>query len=361
MKPNIVTPGAGIVSADGDVTSDGRNYKVLNGTSMATPAASGVCALILQANPSLTPLQLRAILQNTAEHRIPSVKGAFRTYPQSNDPNYDPGSGWGEADAYAACKEALNSATGVQVTQVQRPEVDLGAGAITVGWITQREHSFLGFDVYRAPDNGGVPGAFTQINPLRIAPAGHPDIEGVSNRTPYSLVDADPTLVRGNTYWYRVDWVDGGDRTRSRRCQSRSDRWSASPPRTTASPTTRRTTTCSCGLARRTRSIRRRPTSSASARARRSRTASSSCPGPAVLPARPRAPLLVGAVQHRRQRDGVPPAAPGPPVVPRRRRGRFRRPERSGRGFSLFVNDSPGSASGATYATNSRRRGRPPR
>jgi len=208
MKPSVVAPGAGIVSSDGDPTSDGRNYKVLNGTSMATPCVSGVCALILQANRNLTPLQLRTLLQNTAEHRIPSVKGGFRSFPPSNDPNYDPGSGWGEPDAYAACKEALNSTSGVQVTQINRPIVDLGARTITVGWITQREYAFQGFDVFRAPDVAGAPGAFTQINALRIAPAGHTDIQGVSNRTPYSLVDADPSLQVGRTYWYRVNWVD---------------------------------------------------------------------------------------------------------------------------------------------------------
>jgi hypothetical protein len=208
MKPSVAAPVAGIVSADGDVTSNGRNYKVLSGTSMATPCVSGVCALILQANPSLTPLGLRTILQNTAEHFIPSVKGGFRSYVLSTDPNYDPGSGWGEADAYAACKEAINSASGVQVTQIKKPVPNTGAGNITVGWITQREYPFLRFDVYRAPDAGGSPGAFTQINALPITPTGHPNITGVSNRTSYSLVDADPTLVLGATYWYRVNWVD---------------------------------------------------------------------------------------------------------------------------------------------------------
>jgi subtilisin family serine protease len=208
MKPSVVTPGAGIVSANGDPTTTGHGYKVLNGTSMATPAASGVCALILQANPSLTPMQVRSVLQNTAEHMIPSVKGGFRSYALSSDPNYDPGSGWGEADAYAACKEALNSTSGVQVTQILKPVPNLGAGTITVGWITQREFPFLGFDVYRAPDVSGAPGAFVQIDPLRILPTGHSTIQGVSNRTPYSLVDGDPALVPGNTYWYRVNWVD---------------------------------------------------------------------------------------------------------------------------------------------------------
>ena len=151
---------------------------------MATPCVSGVCALILQANPSLTPLQLRDILQNTAEHRIPSVKGGFRSDAQSSDPNYDPGSGWGEADAYAACKEALNSTSGVQVVQVNRPVPNTGAGTITVGWITQREYPFQGFDVFRAPDVNGAPGAFAQINGLRIAPSGHSSLQGASNRTP---------------------------------------------------------------------------------------------------------------------------------------------------------------------------------
>ena len=208
MKPSVVTPGAGIVSADGDVTTSGRNYKVLNGTSMSTPCAAGVCALILQANRGLHPLELRGILQNTAEHFIPSVKGPFRTYANSNDPNYDPGSGWGEADAYAACKEALNSTSGVQVVQILRPLPDLQNRTITFGWITQREYPFLGFDVYRAPDVGGAPGTFAQINAMRIAPAGHSSIAGVSNRTPYNLVDADPSLEIGKSYWYRVNWVD---------------------------------------------------------------------------------------------------------------------------------------------------------
>ena len=210
MKPSVVAPGAGIVSADGDVTTDGRNYKVLNGTSMSTPAVSGVCALILQANPSLAPLALRTVLQNTAEHFIPSVKGGFRSYALSSDPNYDPGSGWGEADAYAACKEAINSTSGVQVTQIKKPVPNTGAGNITVSWVTQREYPFLRFDVYRAPDVGGAPGAFAQVNALPIAPAGHPTIAGVSNRTNYSFVDADAALTLGVTYWYRVNWVDLG-------------------------------------------------------------------------------------------------------------------------------------------------------
>jgi hypothetical protein len=42
----------------------------LSGTSMASPVVSGTIALMLQANPSLTPNQVKAVLQFTAENRI---------------------------------------------------------------------------------------------------------------------------------------------------------------------------------------------------------------------------------------------------------------------------------------------------
>src|SRR5439155_25131938 len=213
MKPSVVAPGAGIVSADGDPTTDGTFYKVLNGTSMACPHVAGVAALIKQANPALTPLEIRTILQNTAEHNIPSVKNGGVDRPNDPfgvDPNYDPGCGWGLVDVYAAVKEALNSASGVQVTQVLRPEPDVDAGYITFRWITQREFPFPGSDVYRAPDVGGSPGTFAKLNTTLIAPAGHASIQGVGNRTPYAFVDSDPALTIGQTYWYRVAWVDLG-------------------------------------------------------------------------------------------------------------------------------------------------------
>ncbi|MCC7416383.1 MAG: S8 family peptidase, partial [Acidobacteria bacterium] len=44
-------------------------YMALSGTSMAAPVVSGTVALMLQANPSLTPNAVKAILQYTAENR----------------------------------------------------------------------------------------------------------------------------------------------------------------------------------------------------------------------------------------------------------------------------------------------------
>ena len=210
-KPNVVAPGAGIISASGDPTSDGSAYQQLSGTSMATPLVSGCVALLLQAFPNLSPLQVRTILQNTAEHNVGSAKatGDRGQDPYGIDSNYDLGSGWGEVDMYAAFKEAMNSTSGVQVVQIRgiaRP-VD---GQIDVRWVTQREYPFLGFDVFRAPDAGGVPGTYVKLNGSLVPPsaAGDPNIQGDDNRTTYTYVDGGPGLHVGDRYWYRIDWVD---------------------------------------------------------------------------------------------------------------------------------------------------------
>jgi serine protease AprX len=84
-KPDLVAPGVGIESlADPQSTLYGqlqsylldgtrplayRPYLSLTGTSMAAPVVAGTVALLLEANPSLTPNAVKAILQYTAEVR----------------------------------------------------------------------------------------------------------------------------------------------------------------------------------------------------------------------------------------------------------------------------------------------------
>jgi subtilisin family serine protease len=86
-KPDIVAPGVGIESlADSDsvlfegspasrvwgtVDTAAEPYFRMTGSSMASPVVSGTIALMLQANPSLTPNLIKAILQYTAEGRSP--------------------------------------------------------------------------------------------------------------------------------------------------------------------------------------------------------------------------------------------------------------------------------------------------
>ena len=60
LKPDFSTPGV-------DVTSClmGGGYTTMSGTSMATPCAAGVCALILSKNPNLLPEEVDQIMQGS--------------------------------------------------------------------------------------------------------------------------------------------------------------------------------------------------------------------------------------------------------------------------------------------------------
>jgi subtilisin family serine protease len=85
MKPDLLAPGVGIESlADpvstlftaypearisGSVDTASPPYLSLTGTSMAAPVVAGTIALMLEANPSLTPNLVKAILHYTAERR----------------------------------------------------------------------------------------------------------------------------------------------------------------------------------------------------------------------------------------------------------------------------------------------------
>lgn len=57
----VVAPGVNVYS-----TTPGNTYRYFNGTSMATPHVAGVAALMLSANPNLTPAQITQILTQTA-------------------------------------------------------------------------------------------------------------------------------------------------------------------------------------------------------------------------------------------------------------------------------------------------------
>jgi serine protease AprX len=94
-KPDLVAPGVGIESLsnpdsalyssypsallDGTRPTAFLPYLSMTGTSMSAPVVSGTVALMLQANPSLTPNAVKAILQYTAEQRSqydPLTQGA---------------------------------------------------------------------------------------------------------------------------------------------------------------------------------------------------------------------------------------------------------------------------------------------
>jgi len=122
-KPDVVAPGVGIESLSdptsalyatktafllsGTALTSYLPYLSLSGTSMAAPVVSGTVALMLQANPTLTPNQVKAILQYTAQ-----------VYP-----SYDPlteGAGFLNAKGAVELSQALaTSSFGLQATPAE--------------------------------------------------------------------------------------------------------------------------------------------------------------------------------------------------------------------------------------------------
>ncbi|MGA1848207.1 MAG: S8 family serine peptidase [Thermoplasmatota archaeon] len=96
LKPDIIAPGTNIRAPKHNSV---RDYVDMTGTSMATPHVSGIVALMLQANPGLTPTDVKSILRDTAQQT------AGTSLPQL-DSKYNYRTGWGIIDAYGAVKRA---------------------------------------------------------------------------------------------------------------------------------------------------------------------------------------------------------------------------------------------------------------
>ena len=125
LKPNVSAPGVNVESSlssfrDGtySVTSsvdfDGATYDFakLSGTSMSSPAAAGVVALMLEANPELTPGDVRTILEWTA--REDEDTG---TLPAEGDHVW----GHGKVTATLAVATAIDWVSGVSEPQANPP------------------------------------------------------------------------------------------------------------------------------------------------------------------------------------------------------------------------------------------------
>lgn len=124
IKPDILFPGALIVSTRARGAhmgaSQGELYTEASGASMATAHASGAAALLLEANPELTPAEIKAALLAGAKDlgRNPQMQGAGRgdvyaalraiqrTTPPPSDANtWSSTPGWPDAGAWSSAPE----------------------------------------------------------------------------------------------------------------------------------------------------------------------------------------------------------------------------------------------------------------
>lgn len=113
QKPEVSAPGYQVNSSISYWTTDSypatasvqlgtREYtwSRLSGTSMSSPAVTGIVALILQANPDLSADEIRHII-------ISSARNDDKTGPLHANDSADVRWGWGKIDALAAVNEAI--------------------------------------------------------------------------------------------------------------------------------------------------------------------------------------------------------------------------------------------------------------
>ena len=114
---SVIAPGVDIYS-----TIPGGSYSLMSGTSMAAPHVAGVASLIRAGNPTLTPSQVRAQIEQTATHL--------------GSPGFNPQFGWGLVNAAAVVGSPVTSNYGqIQVTVLDNVTlVPVGAADVIV-WV----------------------------------------------------------------------------------------------------------------------------------------------------------------------------------------------------------------------------------
>ncbi len=124
LIPEVSAPGTNIIQAEGCVTSGGCHNDIPgqdasentytgrgSGTSYATPSVTGIIALMMEANPDLSPMQIKEVLKQTAERRGPASAPTV-------DPYWNRDFGYGMVDARAAVELSMHLLETNQTTNI---------------------------------------------------------------------------------------------------------------------------------------------------------------------------------------------------------------------------------------------------
>ena len=103
LKPDVMAPGGAIMSVQ---ANSGDGYVSYSGTSMATPHVAGVAALMIQANPNVSPTAntdyIKQILRETSDHKVPLDVDCGELFSPNNC------YGWGTVDLVGAVSRSMN-------------------------------------------------------------------------------------------------------------------------------------------------------------------------------------------------------------------------------------------------------------
>lgn len=174
IKPDVMAQGSSVRVASATNTT---SYGSASGTSFSCPLAAGVAALILNARPTATPLEVMNSMRTTASN--------------ASSPNNL--IGWGILDALAAINGIPLPIQLYYFTATYVPGYDL----VRLDWGTLTELNNYGFEVQKSPNslegfqtlpNSFVPGNGTTTIPHK-----------------YSFSDSAPSM---GTWYYRIKQTD---------------------------------------------------------------------------------------------------------------------------------------------------------
>jgi serine protease AprX len=198
-KPDISAPGGRHTTGDptsGEVLSclmgSPTGYTYMEGTSMATPHVAGLCALIYEANPTLTFDDIKSFIYDNS----------VDLGPTGEDNDY----GWGRIDALATINAILGY-TGVEVAYFTATAQD---GNALLKWaVKPNGEQVLGYNLYRGEMMPGATGKNT------VSP-GKAEMIKINNQlitgdNPYTYVDT--SVTPGTVYVYHLEAVfDSGSK-----------------------------------------------------------------------------------------------------------------------------------------------------
>ena len=137
LKPDLMAPGGAIMSAS---AGSGDGYVSYSGTSMATPHVAGVAALMIQANPDVSPTSntdyVKQILRETSDHKVPLDIDCGEIYTPNNC------YGWGTVELIGAISRSQDLSSteldGVSGIQTQTNETFTASMEYTMTEYTNR-------------------------------------------------------------------------------------------------------------------------------------------------------------------------------------------------------------------------------
>ena len=127
VKPNIAFVGSSVMAPE---ANSGDGYVAYSGTSMATPGAAGLAALMYQANPDLSPFDIRNIMQETSTYRQCHYLLANEPCPEDLIPKNRQNNvyGHGHVEGLPALLEAANYVYGLNTDINLSVDSDLSEG-----------------------------------------------------------------------------------------------------------------------------------------------------------------------------------------------------------------------------------------